>query len=89
MSDSESVATDTSTITEYMLQGTTKNDGVFYTIYEGDNLEYTMSFADPNKTYKFRVCQYISNSSTGGGVCGAWSVVRSASTSLSPHGMFI
>jgi len=84
MSDSESVATDTSNMTEYILQATTKNDNVFYTIYEGDNLEYTMNFAELNKTYKFRVCLYISNS-TGGGVCGAWSMVKTASTSMSPH----
>lgn len=81
------MATDTSNITEYILQATTKNDGIFYTIYEGDNLEYTMNFAEPNKMYKFRVCQYMSTSTAaGGGVCGAWSVVKTASTALSPHG---
>ena len=80
------MATDTSNITEYILQATTKHDGIFYTIYEGDNLEYTMSFAEPNKMYKFRVCQYMSTSAAGGGVCGAWSVVKTASTALSPHG---
>ena len=49
-----------------------------------------MSFAEPNKTYKFRVCQYISTSAAaGGGVCGAWSVVKTASTALSPHGIII
>ncbi|XP_066933792.1 cytokine receptor-like factor 3 [Clytia hemisphaerica] len=84
MSDSESVATDTSTITEYILQATTKNDGVFYTIYEGENLEYTMTLAEPSKTYKFRVCQYM-NTTNGGAVCGAWSVIKTAATMLSPH----
>lgn len=90
-SDSESVATDTSTFVEYILQATnqtTENDTIFTTIYEGDEMQYTMNFAQPNKVYSFRVCQYFGNSSGAGGVCGAWSVVKSASTTLPPHGMF-
>lgn len=83
-SDSESIATDTSTFAEYILQATTKSDNVFYTIYEGESLEYTMNFAEPNKEYRFRVCQSISNSS-GTGICGAWSVVKTAVTCMPPH----
>ena len=48
-------------------------------------MEYTTNFAEPNKTYKFRVCQYMTTTN-GGAVCGAWSVVKTAVTMLSPHG---
>lgn len=89
ISDSESVTTDASSYTEYILQ-TCKEpppDGenmIFNTIYEGKEMQYTLSFVEPGKIYAFRVCQYL-NSGAGSGVMGPWSMVKQAVTSLQPH----
>lgn len=78
-------------LTEYMLQMCEENseDGevpIFRTIYEGDDMQYTMNFAEPGRIFSFRVCQYFSGG-TGSGMFGPWSMIRRASTSLDPHGM--
>lgn len=88
-SDSESITTDASTLTEFILQYSEENnsDGecVYNTLYEGDDMQFTMKFAEPNKIYTFRVCHYYTSASGGGGACGAWSMTRKAFTTLSPH----
>jgi len=83
-SDSESVTTDASILTEYVLQYCKAGEGVFNTLYEGEDMTYTMKFADQNAIYSFRVCKYH-NSSSHGVVCGPWSITRNAGTSLPPH----
>ena len=59
---------------------------IYHTIYEGEELQYTMRFAEPNKIYSFRVCQYHSGGSVG--VCGPWSMTKRGYTTLSPHSKF-
>jgi len=87
--DSESVTTDASVFTEYILQASKGKPSdeepmLFNTIYEGEDMQYTMNFAEPNEFYSFRVCHYYTNSS-GVGVVGAWSMTKQAVTTLTPH----
>ena len=83
VSDSESVTTDTSHITEYILQYAKEGEDVFHTLYEGEDMSYTMKPAEPNHIYSFRVCRY--NISAGHEGCGPWSMTKQASTMLLPH----
>lgn len=83
VSDSESVTTDTSNITEYILQYCKEGESVFHTLYEGEEMSYMMKFADTNTIYSFRVCRY--HTTGGHGVCGPWSMIKQACTSLPPH----
>ena len=87
-SDCESIATDNSCITEYILQvyeDGGSQDGMFHSVYEGDEMQFTFTFAEPYKTYSFRVCQHTI---AGAGVYGPWSMTKKACTTLSPHGEF-
>ena len=89
LSDCASVATDNSTYTEtFILQccvgSADEADAVFNTIYEGEDMQFLMTFAEPNQVYTFRVCQYHSGG-TGVGVCGPWSLPKKAFTTMPPH----
>ncbi|XP_047143599.1 cytokine receptor-like factor 3 isoform X1 [Hydra vulgaris] len=84
-SDCESIATDNSCVVEYILQvyeDGGSQDGMFHSIYEGDEMQFTFTFAEPYKTYSFRVCQHTV---AGAGVYGPWSMTKKACTTLSPH----
>lgn len=83
VSDSESVTTDASTITEYILQYCKEGESVFHSLFEGEEMNYIMKFADTNDVYSFRVCRY--HTTGGHSVYGPWSMIKQACTSLPPH----
>ncbi|XP_065065634.1 cytokine receptor-like factor 3 isoform X1 [Rhopilema esculentum] len=89
--DSESVDTDNSVVTDYILQCAScaskkpnhsdhdESSLIFNTLYTGEEMQYFLTDIDAHSCFYFRVCKKL------GEEFGPWSLIKKGWTTLPPH----